>query len=99
MKEHGDTKYHTFDYLELAESADKYFTQAHFMTSVKGAYRIRYEFRMTEMDSWINMQHLNVSNMFNNDGQKLKNGMFYHLKKMGWKSTDIKGRWKKQIFI
>jgi len=88
-----------FDYLWLAESFDSYFTQPHFIVSRTDGLRVRYQCEMSQIDYWINLQHLDVTNAFSKDAQKVKNGMFYHLRKMGWRPTIIKGRWKKEVWI
>lgn len=90
--------YMPFNYKEIAERFNDYFTQNHFLRS-KNPLRKIYDCEMAEIDFWLNIQHYDVSNAFNNDAQKLKNGMFYHLKKMGWKPTLIRGRWKKEVWV
>lgn len=90
---------HEFNYSEIAESFDYYFTQYHFMTSRPGGIKKRFECQMSQIDFWINIQNLGISNDFTNDGNKFKTCLFYHLKKMGWERSYIKGRWKKDVYI
>lgn len=84
---------------EYASQFDSYFTQDKFKTSSENKLRNRYEVTMPEIDHWINSLNLDISNDFTNDGQKFKNKLFYHIKKMGWKPTKIRGRWSKTIFF
>lgn len=99
MKNSQDKKYHVFSYREVAEMFDNYFTQSHFQTNSSNKFRIRYEVTMSEIDFWINIQNYNISTCFDIEDKKFKSGLFYHLKKMGWKPTDIKGRWKKVVLL
>lgn len=85
--------------LFFAEKFDLFFTKDRFVTSSKNGFRIRYEVCMPEIDYWINSLNLDIDNDFKRDGNRFKNNIFYHLKKMGWKTTKIKGRWSKTVFI
>lgn len=84
---------------DFAQQFDLYFTNNKFKTSSDNHFRKRYEITMPQIDFWINSLGLQISNDFTNDGQKFKNKIFYHLKKIGWRPTKTKGRWSKTIFI
>lgn len=87
-------------YKDIAILIDSYFTTEKFLTSVKGCYRLRYEFRVTMVDWWINKYNPElIKPWYDIEEKSFKKGLFYHLRKLGWKPTDIKGRWKKQIYL
>jgi hypothetical protein len=85
---------------ECAILFDSHFCSDYYRTSsADSIFRIRYEVSMSQIDHWINSLELELSNDFTNDGQKFKNKLFYHLKKLNWKPTKIKGRWSKIILV
>lgn len=85
--------------LHFAELFELHFLNDIFKTSLDNNIRDRYEVSMPEIDYWINTLGLNLSNDFDNAGQKFKTKLFYHLKNKGWKPTKIKGRWSKTVFL
>lgn len=85
--------------LFFAEKFEAFFLNDHYKTSSESSFRNRYEVCMAEIDYWINSLNLEIDNDFKRDGDKFKKNMFYHLKKMGWKTTKVRGRWSKTVFI
>ena len=85
--------------LYFAEKFEEFFLNDKFKTSIENEFRNRYEVCMAEINYWINSLGLELCNDFIRDGDKFKKNMFYHLKKMGWKTTKIKGRWSKTVYL
>ena len=85
--------------LFFAEKFEAFFLNDFYKTSSDNGFRNRYEVCMAEIDYWINSLNLEIDNDFKRDGDRFKKNMFYHLKKMGWKTTKIKGRWSKTVFL
>lgn len=91
-------QYTNKSYSQLADEFESYFLRDQFKTSAENLLRDRYEIRMPEVDHWINMLRFEIDNIGTNDGSKFKSGLFNVLKKRGWSTTDIPGRWKKVVY-
>jgi hypothetical protein len=85
-------------YNELADEFEARFINDIYKTSSENPYRIRYEVLMPQVDHWINLLGMNIDNEGTGDGSKFKSGLFTVLKKRGWSTTDIPGRWKKIVY-
>lgn len=87
-------------YKDIAILVNSYFTTDKFRTSKTDSYRLRYEFLMPELDWWINKYNIElIEPYYDIEERSFKQGLFYHLKKLGWRPTELRGRWKKQIYL
>lgn len=96
--EYSLKQYTNKSYSQLADEFESYFLRDQFKTSAENLLRDRYEVRIPEVDHWINSLGFGLENFGTLHGNKFKSGLFAALKKCGWSTTNIPGRWKKVVY-
>lgn len=86
------------NYKEIAKKIDEHFTKIHPYDGRTDIVKKRYEFRMPELHHRLNYMCSSDELEYISNYSGL-NSIINHLKKLGWQTTNIRGMYKKYIWI